>query len=281
MGGTDSECCVAKPQLNDFLITDPLAQPGVVSSLPEGVEICDLDDVPYRAEPQVHCVFCKHKRLHNDGYFAILSNGTRAPCGNCCAAKIDAVKKQTIDRSRLRLKRERVERENLRTLTEGLDEAQEIGVFVDKVLGAMAKTTFILREALTPEARDDLRARGVQGIDFFDKPSPGVAFSRSVISAIRGRSEVKPAERAFLMERRQLALQELAAGVAYVKACAAFFDADNLAAIEAWSVPHGAPFGVTKFRVRGKTLHPHGPAIWQNVAIPVIVLPPVVLAFSI
>ena len=271
---------MAKPHLNDFLITDPMAQPGVVSVLPEGVEMIDLDDVPYRAEPQVHCAFCKHRQLHNDGYFAILSNGMRAPCGNCCAAKFDAVKKRTIDRNRNRLKRERTERENMRSLTAGLDEALEIVNFVDKVLGQMAATTLILRGALIPEARDDLRAGGVQGIDFFDKPSPGVGTARSVISAIRGRREVRPAERERLLERRRAAMQEVAAGVAYVKACAAFFDAGNLAAIEAWSATRGGQFGVTKFKVRGKTLHPHGPAMWRNVEIPDIRLPSAVLEFT-
>lgn len=271
---------MAKPHLNDFLITDPLAQPGVVASVPEGVEIVDLDDVPYRAEPQVHCAFCKHKQLHNDGYFAVLSNGLRAPCGNCCAAKFDGVKKRTIDRNRNRLKRERTERENMRGLTQGLDVAAEIVAFVDQVLGQTAVATIILREALIPEAREDLRSRGILGIDFLDKPSPSVAAARAVITAIRGRREVKPAERDRLMERRISAMQDVAAGVAYVKACAEFFDADNLAAIEAWAVAHGGQFGVTKFKVRGRTLHPHGPAMWRNVTIPDIILPQTVVDFS-
>jgi hypothetical protein len=270
---------MAKADLNDFLITNPLAQPGVIPTVPYGIEMIDLDDVPYLAEPQVNCAFCKFKQLHNKGYFAILSNGMRAPCGNCCAAKFDPVKKATIDRSRTRLKRERDERVAMLSITGGLDDVMAVATFVDQVLSQTAAATVVLRAALVPAALEDMRAKGIRGVDYVAKPVPSVAFAKSTIGAIRGRHEVKAAERERLLECRRQVIIQVASAVAFVKACADFFEADNLSAIETWANSHGSTFALTKFKVKGNILHPHGPAMWQNIEIPKIVIPPVVLAF--
>lgn len=271
---------MAKASPADFLITDPLAQPGVVETVPEGVEMIDLDDMPYRAEPQVRCAFCTHHQWHNDGYFAILSDGQRAPCGNCCAAKFDSVKKRTIDRSRTRLKRERDNRGRARALAAGLDDVSEIVEAADRTLGAAATALYVLPQVLTDEAIEDMAAHEVEGLDFLDGCTARLDFARKTINAIRRLDGITEKDQERYVTSKSEALAEVRVAVSFMRACATFFDPSNLAKAATWAQSRGMTFGVRQFEVKGTKLHAKGPGLWQNIDVPEVALPPSVQNFT-
>ncbi len=265
---------MAKASPADFLITDPLVQPGVVETVPEGVEMIELDDMPYRAEPQVRCAFCTHHQWHNDGYFAILSDGQRAPCGNCCAAKFDSVKKRTIDRNRTRLKRERANRDRARTLATGLDDLAEIVDAADRILGATATALYVLPQILTGEAIEDMAAHGVEGLDFLSGCAARLGCARKTINAIQRLDGISEREQEQFVRSKSEALAEMHLAVSYMCACATFFDPANLAKAVTWAQSRGMTFGVRQFEVKGTKLHTKGPGLWRNIDLPEVVLPP-------
>ncbi|MFX0543163.1 hypothetical protein ACEWPM_015715 [Roseovarius sp. S4756] len=68
----------------DFVITDPEQQPGVVLEVEPGIRPVMLLD-GYLSEKIVRCSFCKQRQWHRKGIFALLPDGSKALCGHCCA----------------------------------------------------------------------------------------------------------------------------------------------------------------------------------------------------
>ncbi|KZY06424.1 hypothetical protein A3721_11760 [Sulfitobacter sp. HI0023] len=252
------------------MITDPLAQDNVVPTKPLGVEMVDLDDIPYRAEPQVDCAFCIVHRSHRDGYFAILSNGQRAPCGNCCAAKFDAVKKQTIDKNRNRLIRERECRNRARVLSEGVPILKEMLQLAANTEDLAEPARVILGEVLNDDARKDLQSRGVQGLSFLDGCRAKPAFARSALDSLLKLSSVSKADYQRYSEKRRQAEEQLRIAAHYHMDCTSFFAPANLAALERWALERGNLFGVKQFEAKENILRAKGPSVWRNLEIPAI-----------
>lgn len=271
---------MAASGLNDFLITDPLNQPGVVERVPEGVTMVDLDDVPYRAEPQVRCAFCKQYQWHHDGYFAILSDGTKAPCGNCCAEKFDGVKKKTIDRNRTRLKRERDDRNRAMALSADNDLIERIAARCDKIGAETSAICYYLQHVLRRGSFKEMEERGIRGLEFLDGP-PELSRVRRVIASLGRLRMVKDAKVDDWLAKREEAVARIRKAAQFVVAGADFFEVDNLALIEAWAKDRGRFYGVQKFRLKQRTLHAHGTAImWQNFLVPRIEVPGKVRKFA-
>lgn len=86
----------ASEDAEDFLIGDPLGQPGVVEEVGAGISPTHLLPVGYYAETEVRCSFCPQRQRHKRGYFAVLPIGALALCGNCCAVR--GVSQETVDR---------------------------------------------------------------------------------------------------------------------------------------------------------------------------------------
>ena len=92
----------------EFLITDPEAQPGVVLKVEPGIRPLQLLE-PYLADHDVHCAFCLQRQLHKHGYFALLPDGSRALCGNICALEyFDKATVSSLDRKRDQLASARI-----------------------------------------------------------------------------------------------------------------------------------------------------------------------------
>lgn len=271
---------MVKPFPTDFLITNPEQQPDIVDTIPDGVKIVDLDDVPYRAEPQVRCAFCKHHQWHNDGYFAILSDGTRALCGNCCTANFDAVKKKTIDRNRSRLKRERANREKVAALAHSLTPLNAIIDAADTIIGDTSAALLILQEVFSDEAVADLQSYGIKGTVFLNGCSATLGAARATIASVGRMTEIPKAQEEILQSRKTNAFDDALEAAQYAMACAEFFDPTNIAKIEKWAVERGMQFGVKQFKMKGRTLKPKGPGAWQNFDVPTVHVPPDVAEFA-
>lgn len=111
---------------DDFLIRDPLNQPGVVEDVEPGITPTDLLPTPYYADNMVRCAFCVQRQHHRRGYFAVLPDGTLALCGHCCA--VEFAGKETvdrIDRERKRIASSIRNRNRLLPVTHGVSELLE------------------------------------------------------------------------------------------------------------------------------------------------------------
>jgi hypothetical protein len=69
-----------------FLITDPLAQPGVVLEAPPGTKIVSIES-GYVSSYEVRCSFCAKRTPHRRGFFARLPDGSMTLLGKDCAVK--------------------------------------------------------------------------------------------------------------------------------------------------------------------------------------------------
>lgn len=72
---------------DDFLITQPDKQPGVVLELPPGIRPMMLLE-GYMSDYPVHCAFCRQRQLHRKGILVLLEDASKAMCGHCCAEEI-------------------------------------------------------------------------------------------------------------------------------------------------------------------------------------------------
>jgi hypothetical protein len=262
------EQLMIKTSPNEFLITDPLAQLGVVQTVPEGVEIVDLDDVPYRAEPQVNCAFCRQHQRHNDGYFAVLSNGQLAPCGNCCAANFDNVKKQAIDKDRRRLKRERGNRIRATALKADIDVLAHTVEKADQILCDGAARLQSLSQIFSDEAVFDMENHGVAGLNILDGCSAGLALARGIFNSIKQLDGITENEKKIYVARKDKAVSEVRKAEIFLQAYDNFFHTDNLDLIETWAESRGKNFGIWKCEVRGTKLHCKTESIWRNIDLP-------------
>lgn len=110
----------------DFLIRDPLSQPGVVEDVQPGIAPTDLLPTPYYANDMVRCAFCPQRQHHRKGYFAVLPDGSVALCGNCCAVHFAGLETvQRIDRERTRIESSIRNRDRLLPITHGIAELLE------------------------------------------------------------------------------------------------------------------------------------------------------------
>ncbi|MBB3711748.1 hypothetical protein FHS00_001319 [Limimaricola variabilis] len=112
---------------DDFLITDPEKQPGVISEVPAGVKPLRLEPIGYRANIEVRCAFCRNRQRHIYGFFAVLPDGSLALCGNCCAVEISD--KSTVAKIKQDVKRREITNQNMiviRELTRGLPEVLKV-----------------------------------------------------------------------------------------------------------------------------------------------------------
>lgn len=108
---------------NDFLIREPLNQPGVVEDVESGITPTDLLPTPYYADDMVRCAFCAQRQHHRKGYFAVLPGGALALCGHCCAVNFAGLETvQRIDRERARLASSIRNRDRLLPITHGVAE---------------------------------------------------------------------------------------------------------------------------------------------------------------
>tara|TARA_R110002124_G_scaffold285272_1_gene463571 strand:- start:3994 stop:4830 length:837 start_codon:yes stop_codon:yes gene_type:complete len=264
----------------DFLITDPLNQPNVVDRLPDGVEMIDLDDMPYHADPMVRCAFCAQRQRHKDGYFAILSDGQKALCGNCCAANFDEVKKRTIDRSRVRLKKERSARERLLALKNDLDGVYDIASDLNPTLHNLSAAFMILQNVLCQSAIDDMTAVGAINTRILNLPFPYVGSAMESVKKIEGLDALTDRDHEIMAEQKRHALVSVVQAISFIQDAADFFDSSNLAEIEKWAKARGKEFGVRKFDVRQGKLRAHGDGEWRNVPLPQTILSDDAIAFK-
>ncbi len=68
-----------------FYQTDPLSLPNVWEKIPSDLSVVDIEKVGYYSDEPIHCCFCEQRQKHNYGSLLILGDGTKAPCGSCCA----------------------------------------------------------------------------------------------------------------------------------------------------------------------------------------------------
>jgi len=72
------------PSDHQFLITNPLEQPGVVLSVPPGIRPVMISD-GYVSDVEVRCSFCAKRTPHRRGFLAPLPDGSVALLGKDCA----------------------------------------------------------------------------------------------------------------------------------------------------------------------------------------------------
>ncbi len=255
---------MAEENQSAFLITDPLAQADVVEVVPVGVAQVDLDNIPYRAEPMVHCAFCVQRQLHRDGYFAILSNGQRAPCGNCCAAAFDNVKKVTIDRKRNQLKKERDNRERARSLAVGLENLLPLIKAAEKAMTEMAEAQIILPHVFCSDALLDMEHQGIRGLSFLDGCHAHLTLAETTVKKILELDGVTEKELEVYRSKKKVALEQIQRAAKFILACDDFFDPVNLDRVSKWVESRGRSFRVAKFEVKGGMIRPKGPGMWKN-----------------
>ncbi|SEJ30489.1 hypothetical protein SAMN05421762_0956 [Pseudooceanicola nitratireducens] len=75
----------ALPPDEEFVITDPDQQPGVVFEVEPGIRPAMLEG--YLSEKMVRCSFCKQRQRHRKGCFALLPEVSKALCDHCCAVE--------------------------------------------------------------------------------------------------------------------------------------------------------------------------------------------------
>ena len=110
----------------EFVITDPDRQPGVVLEVAPGIRPVMLLD-GYLSEKMVRCSFCKQRQRHRKGCFALLPNGSKALCGHCCAVEFtDKTTVSKIEKDLDRRVAQAEQRKISRVVLEGVPEMIEI-----------------------------------------------------------------------------------------------------------------------------------------------------------
>jgi hypothetical protein len=68
-------------------IDEPEKQAGLTLEFSGGEILVDYEN-SYKIAHKVRCAFCAKKTLHQWGVTAVLEDGRRALCGNCCAKRV-------------------------------------------------------------------------------------------------------------------------------------------------------------------------------------------------
>lgn len=223
---------------DEFLITDPEAQPGVVLAVEAGVRPVQLLE-PYYANHDVRCAFCAHRQVHKKGYLALLPDGRRALCGNVCAEEyFDKQTVNTLDRKRDQLASARLRREqadaiigNAAALLPIIDE--EIAPNEWEAEAAMTDLGLHLNAAV----REQIKGSDVLGVEFLGQGCRAFGDARGGIALIvRKASGVTEREAERLMETRAKVIDRIEHGTRYLHEAVAFFQPDNLARFREWLV---------------------------------------------
>jgi hypothetical protein len=220
----------------EFLITDPEAQPGVVLEVEAGVRPVQLLE-PYYANHDVRCAFCAHRQVHKKGYLALLPDGRRALCGNVCAEEyFDKQTVNSLDRKRDQLASARLRREQADAI---IGNAAALLPIIDADIApneweaeaAMAELGLHLNAAV----REQIRNSDVLGVEYLGQACRAFGDARGGIALIVSKaSGVTEAEAAKLMEKRAKVVERIEHGTRYLHEAAAFFRPDNLHRFRDW-----------------------------------------------
>lgn len=226
---------------DEFLITAPEAQPGVVLQVEPGVRPLMLLE-PYSADTDVHCAFCRQRQLHKNGYLAPLPDGSRALCGNVCAEEFfDKMTVAALDRKREQLASARVRRQYAEAITGTA--ANLLPVIDDDIApneweaeAAMVE----LAEHLNAAVIQQIQGSDVQGVEFLGQPCRAFGDARGGIAAIVRRADgMTEREAEKLLEKRAVVIERLEHGTRYLRAAASFFQRSNLIRFRDWMLAHG------------------------------------------
>lgn len=239
----------------EFLITDPEAQPGVVRKVEAGIRPLQLLE-PYMADHDVHCAFCPQHQLHKHGYFALLPDGSRALCGNVCAEEyFDKATVAMLDRKRDQLASARLKRMNAEAI---IGNAAAVVPLIDLI----APNEWAAEEAIAPIGRmigrgacDAIQGSDVLGVTYLGKPCRALGDARGGIASILLKAEgVTDREAEQLIQKRAKVLERIEHGISYLHEAVAFFDPENLHRFKAWMTANRALHNVTSLNltIRGK-----------------------------
>lgn len=228
---------MAKSSPNEeFLITDPEKQPGVVLEVEAGARPIQLLE-PYSADHDVHCAFCPQKQLHRHGYLALLEDGRRALCGNVCAEEyFDKATVSSLDRKRDQLAGARLKRQQAAAI---IGKAADLLPIIDADIApnewgaeaAMAGLGHYIPKAV----REQIVGSDVQGVAYLGQPCRAFGDARGGIACIVGKADgVTEREAGKLMEKRAAVIERIEHGTRYLQEAAAFFQPDNLQRFRVW-----------------------------------------------
>lgn len=202
---------------DDFLITDPEKQPGVILDLPAGVAPMGLRDEGYYANAMVRCSFCRQRQRHRRGYFAVLPDGSLALCGHCCAVALTS--KATVAKIDRRVDAQIAAAEH-RTISAAIvRNIPEILAIIDR--------DFLALEREVNETSSELSAL-FPGWHRRAVPKLGVA--RGGLVALINEAGGKLTDRKVedLLKKRQLVFEAIREGLDLLKDGAAFIDLDRI-----------------------------------------------------
>ncbi len=221
---------------DDFLITDPEKQLGVVLEVEAGARPIQLLE-PYASDHDVHCAFCKQKQLHKNGYLALLEDGRRALCGNVCAEEyFDKQTVNSLDRKRDQLASARLKRNQADAI---IGKAADLLPMIDADIAPNEWEAEAAMTALGPHipnaVREQIKGSDVLGVDYLGQPCRAFGDARGGIACIVGKSEgVTEREAEKLMEKRVAVIERIEQGTNYLQEAVAFFQPDNLQRFRAW-----------------------------------------------
>ncbi|WBU54155.1 hypothetical protein [Paracoccus sp. SCSIO 75233] len=221
---------------DDFLITDPEKQPGVVLEVEAGARPIQLLE-PYAADHDVHCAFCKQKQLHKNGYLALLEDGRRALCGNVCAEEyFDKATVSSLDRKRDQLAGARIKRQQAAAI---IGKAADLLPIIDndfapnewEAEAAMSSLGHFIPIAV----REQIKDSDVQGVAYLGQPCRAFGDARGGIACIVGKADgVTERQAEKLMEKRVAVIERIEHGTHYLQEAVAFFQPDNLQRFRVW-----------------------------------------------
>ncbi len=220
----------------EFLITDPEKQPGVVLQVEAGVRPVQLLE-PYLADSDVHCAFCQQRQLHRHGYMALLPDGRRALCGNVCAEEyFDKQTVSSLDRKREQLAGARLRRQQAEAI---VGKCADLLPVIDSDIApneweAEASMAHLGR-FIPAEARERIKESEVAGVAYLGQSCRAFGDARGGIACIVGKADgVTAREAEKLMEKRAAVVERIEHGTHYLSEAVAFFEAENLQRFRRW-----------------------------------------------
>lgn len=224
----------------EFLITDPEKQPGVVLEVEAGARPIQLLE-PYSADHDVHCAFCPQKQLHRHGYLALLEDGRRALCGNICAEEyFDKATVNSLDRKRDQLAGARIKKQQAEAI---IARAADLLPVIDNDIAPNeweAEAAMTALGVYIPKAvREQIIGSDVLGVAYLGLPCRAFGDARGGIAALVGKSEgATEREAEKMLEKRAAVIERIEHGTRYLQEAVAFFRPDNLARFGIWMHEH-------------------------------------------